>query len=139
MIRILSLLALLLLTLNAGELVVIANKANVFKHTLSKQDISRIYLNKKRYNGSLKLVAINLFASDALRKDFEHFVLEMSDRQLAAYWAKQHYQGKRPPLTMMSVASVLAFVREVEGAIGYVPKEFVDESVSIIYEIKDMP
>lgn len=139
MIRILLISALFFLSLNADELVVIANKANIFKNRLSKQDISRIYLKKKRYNSSLKLVALNLSASDPLRKDFEHSVLKMSDRQLAAYWAKQHYQGKRPPLSMMSAESVIAFVREVEGAIGYIPKTSADNSVKIIYEVKSAP
>ncbi|MDA3946591.1 MAG: hypothetical protein PF439_07935 [Helicobacteraceae bacterium] len=139
MIRILLISALFFLSLDAGELVVIANKANIFKDRLSNQNISRIYLKKKRYNGSLKLVALNLSASDPLRKEFEHSVLSMSDLQLAAYWAKQHYQGQRPPLSMMSAASVLAFVREVEGAIGYIPKASVDDSVNIIYEVKTTP
>lgn len=139
MIRVLLISALFSLSLGADELVVIANKANIFSDRLNKQDISRIYLKKKRYNGSLKLVVLNLSASDPLRKYFEHSVLNMSDRQLAAYWAKQHYQGQRPPLSMMSPESVVAFVREVEGAIGYVPKTSADDSVNIIYEAKDRP
>ena len=134
MVRIILITALLFLTLDAGQFVVIANKANTFENSLSKQELRRIYLKKKRYNGAYKLVALNLSASDPLRKNFEETVLGMSDRQLAAYWAKQHYLGQRPPLTMMSAESVVAFVREVEGAIGYVPEEAVDTSVKVIYE-----
>jgi ABC-type phosphate transport system substrate-binding protein len=134
MLRIILITALLFLTLDAREFVVIANKANAFDTLLSKQEIRRIYLKKRRYSGPFKLVPINLSPSDPLRKEFETALMGMSGRQLAAYWAKQHYQGHRPPLTMISVESVVAFVREVEGAIGYVPKEAVDGSVRVIYE-----
>lgn len=134
MLRIILITALLILTLDARQFVVIANKANTPDKEFSKEEIRRVYLKKRRYSGPFKLVPLNLSPSDPLRKEFESGLMGMSGRQLAAYWAKQHYQGHRPPLTMMSVESVIAFVREVEGAIGYVPKETVDERVKIIYE-----
>jgi hypothetical protein len=129
MLRIILATTLLFFSLKATQFVVIANKESKIDKGLDANEIRRI--------DTLKLVPLNLSASDPLRESFQKEVLSMSDRQLASYWAKQHYLGHRPPLTMMSVESVLAFVREVNGAIGYVPKEAVDASVKIIYEYKE--
>ncbi|MBU1643305.1 hypothetical protein KKE54_08080 [bacterium] len=137
MLRIILATTLLFFSLKATQFVVIANKESKIDKGLDANEIRRIYLKKRRYIDTLKLVPLNLSASDPLRESFQKEVLSMSDRQLASYWAKQHYLGHRPPLTMMSVESVLAFVREVNGAIGYVPKEAVDASVKIIYEYKE--
>lgn len=137
MVRIILATALLFFSLEAAQFAVIANKESKIDIRLDANEIRRIYLKKRRYIDALKLVPLNLFASDPLRESFQKEVLSMSDRQLASYWAKQHYLGHRPPLTMMSVESVVAFVREVNGAIGYVPKEAADASVKIIYEYKE--
>jgi ABC-type phosphate transport system substrate-binding protein len=137
MLRIILATALLFFSLEAAQFVVIANKESKIGKRLDANEIRRIYLKKRRYIDSLKLIPLNLSASDPLRHSFQKELLYMSERQLASYWAKQHYLGHRPPLTMMSVESVVAFVREVNGAIGYVPKEAVDASVKIIYEYKE--
>ena len=137
MLRIILATALLFFSLEASQFVVIANKASKIDKQLDANEIRRIYLKKRRYIDTLRLIPLNLSASDSLRESFQRAIMSMSDRQLASYWAKQHYMGHRPPLTMMSVESVIAFVREVDGAIGYVPKEAVDSSVKIIYEQKE--
>ncbi len=137
MLRITLATALFCFSLEATQFVVIANKESKIGKHLDANEIRRIYLKKRRYIDTLKLVPLNLSASDPLRESFQRTILSMSDRQLASYWAKQHYLGHRPPLTMMSVESVIAFVREVDGAIGYVPKESVDTSVKVIYEQKE--
>ena len=137
MLRIILATALLFFSLEASQFVVIANKASKIDKQLDANEIRRIYLKKRRYIDTLRLIPLNLSASDPLRESFQRAIMSMSDRQLASYWAKQHYMGRRPPLTMMSVESVIAFVREVDGAIGYVPKEAVDSSVKIIYEQKE--
>jgi hypothetical protein len=137
MIRIILATALLFFSLEAAQFVVIANKESKIGTRLDANEIRRIYLKKRRYIGTLKLIPLSLSASDPLRHSFQKELLSMSERQLAAYWAKQHYLGHRPPLTMMSVESVVAFVREVNGAIAYVPKEAADTSVKIIYEHKE--
>ena len=137
MLRIILATALLFFSLEASQFVVIANKASKIDKQLDANEIRRIYLKKRRYIDTLRLIPLNLSASDPLRESFQRAIMSMSDRQLASYWAKQHYMGHRPPLTMMSVESVIAFVREVDGAIGYVPKEAVDSSVKIIYEQKE--
>lgn len=137
MLRIILTTALLFFSLQAAQFVVIANKASKIGKDLDANEIRRIYLKKRRYIDTLRLIPLNLSASDPLRESFQRTIISMSDRQLASYWAKQHYLGHRPPLTMMSVESVIAFVREVDGAIGYVPKEAVDASVKIIYEQRE--
>jgi hypothetical protein len=82
----------------------------------------------------VKLVALNLPPQDPLRKTFEHEILDMSSAQLDSYWIKQHYKGYRPPYRVESIASMILFIKKVEGAIGYIPLSKLDQDLKVIYE-----
>ncbi|MDQ7068493.1 MAG: hypothetical protein Q9M40_11240 [Sulfurimonas sp.] len=64
-------------------------------------------------------------------------VLKMNFSRLKSYWTKQHYLGRRPPLTMKSQEAIKTFVKKVDGAIGYIDIQNLDESVKVLYTWKD--
>ncbi|MFA7500475.1 hypothetical protein [Sulfurimonas sp.] len=82
---------------------------------------------------NLNAVPVNLSALDSIREKFENRLVEMDFERLKSYWTKEHYLGKRPPITMQSQESVIAFVKKVEGAIGYINAKNLDDSVKVLY------
>lgn len=100
---------------------------------LSISQIKAIFLKKIAVVENIEVVPVSLGARDPLREKFENKILNMSFERLKAYWIKEHYLGKRPPISMQSVESVKAFVKNVEGAIGYVNAQTVDDSVKVLY------
>lgn len=114
----------------AGEYAVIANKN---MKSLSPNQVKAIFLKKLVLVDDTKVVAVNLAARDALRVKFEKEFLHMSFSRLKAYWTKQHYLGHRPPITLKSVESVKAFVKKVDGAIGYVDVNSLEDDLKVIY------
>ncbi|MFA6192583.1 MAG: hypothetical protein WC665_09550 [Sulfurimonas sp.] len=116
------------------EYVVISNK-NIKE--LSESEIKAIFLKKLIFIDNFAAVPVNLEAGDSLRVKFEEKLLDMSFERLKSYWTKEHYLGHRPPVNMKSEESVKAFVKKVDGAIGYINANSVDESVKVLYKWSD--
>ncbi|MDQ1244699.1 MAG: hypothetical protein QG565_1039 [Campylobacterota bacterium] len=114
----------------ADEYVVISNSK---MKDLSATQIKAIFLKKIAVIDNLDAVPVNLGAMDPIREKFENKIVEMNLERLKSYWIKEHYLGKRPPVTMQSEESVKAFVKKVEGAIGYINAKNLDNSVKVLY------
>lgn len=133
-IKLIIILLLSTLYLHADEYVVVSNR---HIKTLSLAEIKAIYLKKLSYTEDTKLLPINLSLRDKIRKSFEKNVLQMNLRRLNAYWTKQHYLGHRPPLTMKSQEAVKKLIKKVDGAIGYINIDSLDDDLLIIYQWSD--
>lgn len=118
----------------ADEYVVISNKN---MKDLSPSQIRAIFLKKLVLVGDIKAVPVNLEARDPLRLKFEQDILDMSFERLKSYWTKQHYLGHRPPVSMKSQESIKAFVKKVDGSLGYISADNVDNSVKVMYRWSD--
>ncbi len=115
----------------ANEYVVVSNKQ---MREVSKTQLKAIFLKKLTFIDDKKIIPINLEPKDNLRVDFEKRVLNMNFGRLKSYWTKQHYLGHRPPLSMKSQESIIAFIKRVDGAIGYIERKNLDEDLKIIYK-----
>ena len=118
----------------ASEYVVISNKK---MKNLSKTQIKAIFLKKISIINDMKIVPINLGTRNPIRVKFEKEVLKMSFVRLKSYWTKQHYLGHRPPLNMKSQDSIKAFIKKVDGAIGYIEVNNLDDSVKELYRWRE--
>lgn len=118
----------------SNDYVVIANKS---MQELSKGQIKAVFLKKLTLVSELNMVPINMGATNSIRMSFEKDVLKTSFIRLKSYWTQQHYLGHRPPITMQSQESVKAFVKKVEGAIGYIESKNIDEDMKILYKWSD--
>jgi ABC-type phosphate transport system substrate-binding protein len=134
LLRVLILLSIVYMQTNADEYVVIANKN---AQTLSIEQIKAIYLKKLLIVNDVNIIALNLDSGDALRDEFNNKILKMGVSRLQTYWSKQHYLGHRPPLSLKSQESVKAFVKKVDGSIGYINKKNIDDEVRILYQWRD--
>ncbi len=114
----------------ADEYAVIANHK---MKDLSTTQIKAIFLKKITVIENINAVPVNLGARDPIREKFENKIIEMNFERLKSYWTKEHYLGKRPPVGMQSEESVKAFVKNVEGAIGYINANNLDSGVKVLY------
>lgn len=125
---------LMIIQLQAQDYAVVTNKNF---NSLSVGQIKALFLKKTSYLGDKLIVPLNLSSRNTVRLSFEKKVLHMSFSRLKSYWTKQHYLGHRPPISMKSQESIRAFIKKVDGAIGYMKLEKVDSSLKIVYEWSD--
>jgi len=118
----------------SSEYVVVSNK-NI--KNITKAQVKAIFLKKMIFIEDVNLVPVNLSPKNILRIKFEKTILKTNFRRLKAYWTKQHYLGHRPPISMKSQKSAIAFIKKVDGAIIYINAKYVDEDMKIIYRWKD--
>lgn len=121
--------------LSAEQLAIVANNSFPLAQ-LDDHQVRQIFLKKTRYIGKTRLLPLNLSAQDESRQIFERDVLRMSTSQLRKHWTKIHYQGKRPPLVQHSTESIVAFIRKVDGAIGYIYQSKVPKDLKILYKVR---
>lgn len=119
---------------SAEMLAVVANERFPLQ-SLNEHQIKQIYLKHTRYINGIELFAVNLSAHDPLRHRFEAHLMKMSAPQLKQHWIKAHYQGKRPPIVQHSVESMLAFLREVDGALAYIPASKIPGDLKTLYKV----
>lgn len=113
---------------------VVSNK-NMPKLSLSQ--LKAIFLKKTNHVGKVKVIPINLSPKNELRLKFEKRILKMDFEMLKSYWTKQYKLGIRPPITMKSEESIVAFLKKVDGSIGYIKVKDMDNSLKILYKWSD--
>jgi ABC-type phosphate transport system substrate-binding protein len=119
----------------AGDLLVIASP-QVPDNAISREQLADIYLLKRIYwSDKIPVVPINREVSSNVREKFSEDVFNLSPQELAAYWNRQRFQGKFPPLIQASDQAVLAFVRSIPGAIGYINANQVPAGVKLLLRI----
>lgn len=106
-------------------------------HNLSVNKIKALFLKRSEYLGGKKIVVLNLSLGDEVRKSFEKNILKMNFSSLKSYWTRQHYLGHRPPISMKSQKSMQTFIKNVEGAIGYVELKNKESGLNILYKWRD--
>lgn len=99
---------------SAQGYIVVANEAG--PATLSKADLSRIFLKK-----SVQLTPVDQDKEAKVRASFSKVVLGRPLSAVISYWQQQIFSGgDSAPVEKASDAEVLAFVRSNPKAIGYV-------------------
>ena len=117
----------------ASEYAVIMNTHATVKN-LSVKEIKNIFLMKKHFADDMKLIPVNSAASLEIRASFEKNILHKNRNKLNQYWVKKHFQGVQPPVVQASMNAVKLFVKNVDGAIGYIPIKLLDSNLKVLYE-----
>jgi len=132
--RILVLLLVLLPLAGCGqEFAVVVSSKSAIKE-LDEARLRDIFLKKRSFDGSTKVIPVNPIGDDPARRIFEERILMMDRNELNKYWVSNHFQGISPPTTQASLQSIKRFVESVDGAIGYLPLSMVDEGLVVLHE-----
>lgn len=118
---------------SAAGLLVIANSGVQLPGAMPIDELSAIYLLRlTNWPDGSHIVPVNREASSALREKFNRIVLKQDAGALATYWNKMHFLGKDPPVVQESEQSMLAFVQNVPGAIGYISGSTPPQNVKVL-------
>jgi ABC-type phosphate transport system substrate-binding protein len=105
----------------AEGLLIIANPGVAVPVPVPPSEIAAIYLLRlTTWPDGSHIVPVNREATSTLRAKFTARVLQEDNADLATYWNEMHYMGKMPPVVQESRQAMIAFVRNVPGAIGYI-------------------
>lgn len=96
------------------------------------RELRLIYLKKQRRIGSCRAVPVNLPFRHAVRTAFMQQVLQVDATQWERYWSTMHFKGIDAPLVLSSPEAVAAFVRNVPGAVGWLPATMTDETMAVL-------
>lgn len=116
------------------DIVLIARKAP--GEAVSERMAARLFLKERLFwkDGS-RIVPVNLPPDHEARQAFSRVVLRRERRELVAYWNEQHFKGVNPPVVLESEDAVKAFVRQVDGAVGYVRRDRVEPDFTVLLVI----
>lgn len=114
-----------------AQVVVIAGK-NVAE--MSKEQVADIFLGKSSsLPGGGTAVPLDQPESSPLRDEFYSKITGKSAAQAKSLWAKLAFTGKgTPPKEVANSAEVKKAVASTPGAIGYIEKAAVDDSVKVV-------
>ncbi|MCP3921838.1 MAG: hypothetical protein GY714_04555 [Desulfobacterales bacterium] len=105
----------------AGDITIIANKS-VDVSKLSKKDVKKIFLGKKRkWDAGDKIIFVTLQKKSDSHKKFLKTYVKKNPSQFANFWKKLVFTGKgKMPKYFKSEEAMVKFVAKTKNAIGYV-------------------
>lgn len=117
----------------APPFVIIVNKGNPIT-SMPVTELRRIFRKQTRmWRHGDSMVPVDWDATSEIRQEFSRLVLGRTVREMADFWVQQSItQGLAPPSTQRSARAILRFVASVPGAVSYVPRGEVDDSVKVI-------
>jgi len=118
----------------AGVVVVMSSKSDV--SSLSKAQVSQIFLAKTDAlpNGRVAK-PVDQAEGSAVRNEFYDKVADKSAAQMKAYWSQLTFTGKaQPPRKVSGDAAVKAALGDNPAAIGYISDGAVDGSVKVVFK-----
>jgi ABC-type phosphate transport system substrate-binding protein len=126
--------ALLLLSFGSLAEVLVVTGADSPPVTLSKDQISDIFLGKiVSLPGGNRVTPVDQPESNPLRNEFYMKVANKSAAQAKALWAKLYFTGRgEPPREARDDDDIKKIVNSTQGAIGYIDKAAVDKSVKVL-------
>lgn len=119
-----------------AEIVVIANR-NLPATSLSRNEISRIYLGKSKFlPGGTKVVPIDQRSGSATREKFYNDLFNKSESEMKAYWSRVIFTGQGyPPIQESSDQAVLETVATNPNCLGYIDRASLNDSVKVLYSL----
>ena len=120
-------------SLGFTDVVIIVNRENPVK-TVKKSVLARHFLKKTtRWDSGTRVVPIDLTVSNPVRQEFSEGVLQKSPHEVEEYWiAESLTGGKAAPEIVSDSDFVKKRVAADAGALGYVDKTQVDETVKVV-------
>jgi len=98
-----------------------------------RSTLQDIFLKRIRVDDAhAALLPLNLSPTDPLRLAFSLSLLGERPEALQRYWTERYFHGISPPYSVRSQESMLRFVTETPGAIGYVVSCRVDSRVRVV-------
>jgi hypothetical protein len=117
-----------------AEIVVIVNPDSGVTR-MSRDEVVNIYMG--RYQGLPSGITAFPVDLEPLKAQFYRRLVDRTLPEVNSYWARLVFSGRAsPPRQVPDAATVLEVVSSNRGALGYLPRDDVDEGrVRIVYEL----
>jgi ABC-type phosphate transport system substrate-binding protein len=100
--------------------------------SLDRSNLEDIFLKRILVDDDRSaLVPLNLASTDPIRLAFSVSLLGERPEALQRYWTERYFHGITPPYTVRSQESMLRYVADTPGAVGYVASCSVDDRVNV--------
>ena len=123
----------------SNAIVIVANAKNPTQ-ALSDNEVKNMYLGKLNQFPSGNRVVVIDHENGATREAFLKSVLQKTDVQYKAYWARLAFTGSgTPPKQVTNDVATLDQVERNPDAIGYVDDASIDlngKNVKVLYQVK---
>jgi hypothetical protein len=118
--------------------VIIAKSCSITNQRIS---IKNIYLKKQHFLGKCSLNPLNISSKHPIRQHFTKKVLNVSQKSWTRYYNEMHFKGIDPPHIVSSTQSMLKYLENIHGAIGYLPHSAMNpktlKKFTILLKFKD--
>lgn len=116
-----------------ADLVVITLNETQLEH-ISKSEIKQRWLGESNLVQQQRIEVIDIDENNKQRKIFYEQVVEIQDRKLKAYWAKQIFRGKGfPPISVRTQEAIKIWVAERPNRVGYIDRENLSVGFKILF------
>ena len=116
-----------------GEVVIVVSAGSAIS-SLSKNQVSKIFLGKsRRFPDGSKAVPLNQSEGNLERDAFYQLVSGKSPAQIKAHWSKLIFTGRgQPPKEAATNDAVKQLLTKNTANIGYIDRAAMDDSVQIV-------
>lgn len=138
--KIKKLATILLMTLTSqfawADIVVIGNR-DLPASSLSRDELSRIYLGKTKFLSSgAKVVPVDQRSGSMIREKFYNDLFQKSESEMKAYWSRIMFTGQGyPPIQESDDSAVLETVSKNANCLGYIDRSALNDSVKVLYSL----
>ncbi len=119
-----------------GQVAVVAHKSVPVKQ-LSKSELFDIYAGETQlWEGDLPIQVYDLKSQEDTKKMFYRFIGKSISR-MKSIWMVNMLSGEGdPPKTVVNEEEMIKLILETPGAIGYLPKALVHDSLNVLLLIE---
>ena len=106
---------------------------------LDDKAVRKIYLAKvRKFPNGDEVIPIDMEVGTPARTEFNRKVLRKDETSLNSYWARMLFSSKgKPPKVLEDAKEMKKVISENRNAIGYLDAGDVDESVRVLFTIKE--
>lgn len=113
----------------AGDWVLITNKDNSVS-SIDKADLKRVFTGKMKKLGGNTVVPIMLADNVPATTQFLQEIIDKTPEEYKKFWVQQQIKGLgTAPMTQKTSASAKLIVAGIPGAITYIEKSALDDTV----------
>ena len=121
----------------SADIVVVVHPSNP-NNALDSVQIRKIFLGKSRaFPNGLEVNPFEQESGNESRDVFIKKVLRKNEGNLNSYWARMIFSNKAmPPISMTNAQEMKNMIAKNANAIGYIDSADIDNSVKIVFTIK---
>lgn len=114
----------------ADEKLIFIGNSGIPKDTISRSDITNIYLGtKKKWGNGHKIIFVSLIKGETHKKFLKTY-LNMDTWEYEMYWKRKLFSGKgQLPKFCSTDAQSIDYISKKSYAIGYVSKDYCNDKI----------